>query len=163
MLTEKQILLAKSTRLSTNFTLWELIRSKHTDLIEWPSTDVIRELRKLAQNILQPIRDKWGRIKINSGYRNPTLNKKVGGVRNSIHQVVYNNEIIGAASDIVPLDAELEEVFEWAYDNIDDLKTIIIYRKPEVIKNPFIHMDNRYNRERVGKMEKFGPGDYKYI
>ena len=40
----------------------------------------------LVDNILQPLRDAWGKpIHINSGYRCPALNKAVGGVPTSQH------------------------------------------------------------------------------
>ena len=43
-------------------------------------------IKKLVLNVLQPLRDKYGKpININSGYRCPELNKKVGGVATSQH------------------------------------------------------------------------------
>ena len=40
----------------------------------------------LCENVLQPLRDSWGRpLKINSGYRCPALNALVGGVPTSQH------------------------------------------------------------------------------
>lgn len=46
----------------------------------------IENLRKLCVEVLQPIRDKYGKpIYINSGYRNPQLNRLVGGSQSSQH------------------------------------------------------------------------------
>ena len=51
-------------------------------------------LRKLVENLLDPIRERWGKpIFVTSGFRCPELNKAVGGVRNSEH-------LTGCAADI---------------------------------------------------------------
>ena len=39
----------------------------------------------LCNFILQPVRDEFGIIRINSGYRSPALNKAVGGSKTSQH------------------------------------------------------------------------------
>ena len=49
-----------------------------------PTTEVKKNLEKLCQEVLQPIRDKYGRaITVTSGYRSPKLNAAVGGVKTS--------------------------------------------------------------------------------
>lgn len=54
---------------------------------------VLENIKKVAQN-LQVLRDYLGAsIKINSGYRSPSHNAKVGGVKNSQH-------VLGIAADI---------------------------------------------------------------
>lgn len=56
--------------------------------------EVLENIKKVAKN-LQALRDAVLKpIKINSGYRSPSHNKKVGGVSNSQH-------VKGTASDIV--------------------------------------------------------------
>lgn len=56
--------------------------------------EVLQNIQELANN-LQVIRDYINRpIKINSGYRSPSHNKAVGGVKNSQH-------VIGMAGDLV--------------------------------------------------------------
>ena len=53
------------------------------------SNDASREhiinLVNLCNFILQPVRDQFGPIRINSGYRSPALNKAVGGSKTSQH------------------------------------------------------------------------------
>ena len=52
-----------------------------------PTQEIIDNLKELAENVLQPIRDKLGKpITINSGYRCEELNKAVNGVANSEHK-----------------------------------------------------------------------------
>ena len=50
------------------------------------SWDVRDNIVALVTNLLQPLRDGWGKpIRINSGYRCPALNKEVGGSPTSQH------------------------------------------------------------------------------
>lgn len=84
-------------KLSENFTLEELTHSNTAilnNIENIPNKEEIENLKELCENVLQPIRDKYGKpIYINSGYRCPTLNRKVGGVSNSQHT-------LGKAADI---------------------------------------------------------------
>jgi len=75
--------------LSKNFTLEELCASstakaRHID--NTPPKEIIENLKALCVNVLQPLRDWYGKsILIGSGYRCPQLNKAVGGVSTSQH------------------------------------------------------------------------------
>jgi uncharacterized protein YcbK (DUF882 family) len=84
-------------RLSKNFTLEEMSYSSTADakgISNYPDQKAQENLKKLCKDILQPIRDKFGKaIYINSGYRNPQLNRLLGGSQSSQH-------ITGAAADI---------------------------------------------------------------
>lgn len=70
-------------RLSDNFTLWELVRSATATarkIFNLPDEAGIEKLRQVAVNILQPVRNHFGRpIRVNSGYRSPKLNAAVRG------------------------------------------------------------------------------------
>ncbi len=76
-------------RLAKNFTLNELIKSSTADrmgLNNWPKDDgVLVNLTNVANHILQPVRDEFGPVRVNSGYRGPELNKAVGGSSKSQH------------------------------------------------------------------------------
>lgn len=84
-------------RITKNFSLDELYASStaarlHID--NTPSEEIKAKLERLAKEILQPIRDKWGApIIVTSGYRCPELNKAVGGAKTSQH-------MLGEAADI---------------------------------------------------------------
>ena len=82
---------------SKNFTYEELIKSataKRLGIDNTPSPAEKEKLKRLATDILQPIRDAWkAPIVITSGYRCPKLNAAVGGAKNSQHAV-------GEAADI---------------------------------------------------------------
>ena len=78
-----------STRLTKNFTLEELCKSNTATKLgikNVPNKTEKDSLTRLAENILQPLRDHYDEpIKIGSGYRCEKLNKAVGGVANSQH------------------------------------------------------------------------------
>lgn len=77
-------------KLSKNFTLEEFIRSSTAERMGIDNVpkdeEVIKNLRNLCLEVLQPLRDYVGApVHINSGYRCPELNEAVGGVKNSQH------------------------------------------------------------------------------
>ena len=50
-----------------------------------PNADQIDKLKALCENILQPVRDQFGRVKVTSGYRSPELCVAIGSSLNSQH------------------------------------------------------------------------------
>ena len=164
MLTAQELEQAKNTKLSKNFTLYEMIRSdSYPNHVVYPSQEVINLLTDFCNDVLQPIRDKFGAIRINSGYRNPRLNKAVGGVSDSVHQILnpdHSEIVIGVAADIVPLKADINEVYKYIRDNMENVKTIIMYRRPSVTRTPFIHVDTRIMRKGRAFLEKIAAGRY---
>ena len=84
-------------QLSTNFRLSEFTRSDTAKRLgienECSSVEQVLNLAYLCHMVLQPLRDRFGPIRINSGYRCPELNRAVGGVKNSQH-------LRGEAADI---------------------------------------------------------------
>jgi zinc D-Ala-D-Ala carboxypeptidase len=83
------------TRLSPNFTLAEMTVT-NTGLPNVPNAQQIRNLRFLVVNILQPLRDAIGPVKVTSGFRSKAVNAhpSVGGSSHSQH-------LQGLAADIV--------------------------------------------------------------
>jgi len=84
-------------KLSNSFNLIEFTSSETASrrgIDNTPSIAVIENLRLLCENVLQPLRDKYGKpINITSGYRSPKLNKAIGGSTTSQH-------CFGQAADI---------------------------------------------------------------
>jgi hypothetical protein len=85
-------------QLSPHFRLSELLDSgtarKHK-LSNDPSPEVLANLKLLCEQALEPIREKVGPLKINSGYRSDAVNKAVGGSTTSAHSY-------GLAADLHP-------------------------------------------------------------
>ena len=76
-------------KLSQNFTYEELISSSTASRLKLDNTPTQQQKQKLKQlvsEILQPIRNKWGKpIVITSGFRSTKVNTAVGGVSTSQH------------------------------------------------------------------------------
>jgi zinc D-Ala-D-Ala carboxypeptidase len=75
-------------RLSQNFTLDELCKSQTAErkgIPNLPNTDEIEALELLCENILQPIRDKFGPFMVSSGFRSPELCVAIGSKITSQH------------------------------------------------------------------------------
>lgn len=161
-LTNAQIQKLSSTKLSKNFSMYEMVRSSsYPSYVIEPGNDIKDALFEFAEKVLQPIRDHIGPLKINSGWRNDKLNKVVGGVSNSVHKIFNGNEFLGVAADIVPLDksVKIEDLAKWIFANIP-VKTVIVYRKANVTRNPFIHIDTRVSRKEKALLEKVGNNTY---
>lgn len=79
------------------FSIKELTKSETATRLKidnTPTAEVIDNLTALVNNVLDPLRELYGKpIHISSGYRCPRLNKAVGGVANSQH-------LTGQAADI---------------------------------------------------------------
>jgi hypothetical protein len=84
-------------QLSKHFSLAEFITSesaKRAGIDNMPPADHIENLKKLCENVLEPIRAHFNvPLNISSGYRCKALNRLIGGASNSQHAV-------GQAADI---------------------------------------------------------------
>ena len=91
---EPIIQLNSNAKLSEHFTLGELTKSNsHPEVYNIPSHEAIANMKRLC-GWLEVLRKRYGApIIINSGYRSPQLNKKIGGVPTS-------NHLTGCAVDI---------------------------------------------------------------
>lgn len=99
------------TRISPNFTWRELTSTSRMDLLAKNREEAERfkpALTALANELLEPLRAQFGPIKINSGFRGPSLNAAVKGSKVSQH-------LKGEAADLVPLreGVTLEQMFRW--------------------------------------------------
>ena len=74
--------------LTRNFTLSELTKSDtaiRKGINNNPSAEQIEKLKLLCENILQPVRDHFGRVKITSGFRSVELCLAINSSANSQH------------------------------------------------------------------------------
>ena len=101
--------------LTKNFSYQEMIKSSTAARLG-VSNDASREhiinLVNLCNHILQPIREEFGPIRINSGYRSPTLNAKVGGSKTSQH-------CNGEAADFESSRISNPKLAAWIAKNLD--------------------------------------------
>ena len=111
------------------FTLNELTASstaKRKGIDNTPDATVRANLTALVANILDPLREAYGKpIVVSSGYRSPKLNKAVGGAAKSQH-------VTGQAADIHTL----------SDTPADNKKLFDLIQK---LKLPFDQLINEYN------------------
>ena len=89
----EKVQLNSQANLSEHFKLGEFIKSKYPEVYNIPSHEAIANLKRLC-GWLEVLRERAEcPIIINSGYRSPQLNRKVGGASTS-------NHLTGCAADI---------------------------------------------------------------
>jgi hypothetical protein len=108
-------------QLSKNFTLAELCKSEvaiRRNIDNTPSEKVKNNLQVLVDNVLQPLRDKFGPVTITSGYRSPAVNTAVGGSPVSDH-------CLGMAADIEIVGVDNKKLAEHIRDNFKFTQLIL--------------------------------------
>ena len=85
------------------FTIEELcssVTAKSKGISNNPPFQVKQNLEALVENILDPLREKYGKpIKVNSGYRSQELNQVVGGTATSQHTKGEAADITGGSKE----------------------------------------------------------------
>lgn len=100
-----------------NFSYREMIRSDtalRKGIINLPTETQWQRVEHLAQHVLQPIRNEFGRITMLSGFRTVALCKAVGSSAKSYHA-------FGGAGDIEPYKSStrLFDVLKWIHEHIE--------------------------------------------
>lgn len=130
------------SKLTEHFTLLEVFRSRTADALGVPNfpegedflEEVLENARALALNVLEPVREIFGPVVVNSWFRSPAVNKIVGGSPTSQH-------LNGSAADVRFLEVPCRTVFLWLLDNKDIVLDQAILEKRESI---WLHLS--YNR-----------------
>lgn len=127
--------------ISKNFSYKEFENSdtaKRRGIVNTITTFEVRDsVKALVLNVLQPLRDAWGKpLVVNSGYRCPALNNEVGGVPTSQH-------CKGEAADIScdePLElARLAVAMNLPFDQL-------------IVYPTFVHFSHKLNGEQRWKV-----------
>jgi zinc D-Ala-D-Ala carboxypeptidase len=123
--------------LTANFSLAEMVKSdtalRH-DMDNTPGEAEIESLKILCEKVLQPVRDhfKTG-VKINSGFRHPEVNTKVGGSKTSDH-------CKGQAADIEIPGIPNADLAKWIMDNLTYTQLILEFYTPGVPDSGWVHV-----------------------
>lgn len=103
-------------QLTRNFHLNEFLVSQTASrmrLDNTPTFEVKRNLKLLAEKVLQPIRDHFDLpVIISSGYRSPAVNRAVGGSTRSQHQ-------FGQAADFTIPSVDNYSLAKWIQENLN--------------------------------------------
>ena len=121
--------------LTRNFTLSELIKSDtaiRKGINNNPNAEQIEKLKALCENILQPVRDHFGRVKITSGFRSPELCTAIGSSVNSQHAKAE-------AADFECIGVDNAELFDWIKFNLEPDQLILEFYTPGEPNSGWIH------------------------
>jgi uncharacterized protein YcbK (DUF882 family) len=123
--------------LTQNFTLSEMTKSETAlrhGMANDPSETEIENLRVLCENVLQKVRDHYGMgVKVNSGFRHPLVNAKVGGSTTSDH-------CKGFAADIEIPGIPNAELAEWIAEHLEFRQLILEFYTPGVPDSGWVHV-----------------------
>ena len=122
-------------QLSRNFSLQELIKSDtaiRKGIDNNPNVDQIEKLKALCENILQPVRDHFGRVKVTSGYRSPELCSAIGSSVNSQHAKAE-------AADFECIGVDNAELADWINQNLPYDQLICEFYTPGEPNSGWIH------------------------
>jgi hypothetical protein len=123
--------------LSKNFSLSELTKSETAlrhGLPNVPDAIAVKNLETLALSVLQPLRDHYNRaVTVNSGYRSPDVNSKVGGSRTSDH-------CRGMAADVEIPGVANADVAEWISKNLKFTQVILEFYTPGIPDSGWVHV-----------------------
>lgn len=108
------------------FTIKELCKSStatQKGIDNTPNYEVSYNLQLLVENILDPLREKFGKpIYVNSGYRCPALNKAVNGSKTSQHMQGLAVDITGGSKEKNKVLFNLIRELDLPYDQLIDEK-----------------------------------------
>jgi zinc D-Ala-D-Ala carboxypeptidase len=120
-------------KLSANFSLAELTKTNVRQFDNTPSMQVIDNLQALVDNVLQPIRNKFGQVTVTSGYRSPEVNKAIGGSATSDH-------CFGFAADFEVAGVDNKELARWVADNLKFKQLILEFYTKGVPDSGWVHV-----------------------
>jgi zinc D-Ala-D-Ala carboxypeptidase len=118
------------------FTLQELTVT-NTGIENTPNEVQVKNIEILVDKLLDPLREMWGKpIKVNSGFRSPKVNAKIGGVSTSQH-------LYGKAADLHCDDNK--GLFEMIRDNFEFDQLINEHNYQWV----HVSFDEEHNRKQI--------------
>ena len=121
--------------LTRNFSLSELTKSDtaiRKGINNNPNAEQVEKLKALCENILQPIRDHFGRVKVTSGFRSEDLCLAIGSRRNSQHAKAE-------AADLECIGVDNAELADWIHKNLPYDQLILEYYTPGEPNSGWIH------------------------
>jgi len=124
------------TQLSTNFTLKELSKSEtatRLGLDNTPDDTALNNLKTLCEKVLQPVRDHYGKVTVNSGYRSPESNAAVGGSKTSDH-------CKGFAADIEVSGTANGDLAQYIKDNFKFTQLILEFYTQGIPDSGWVHV-----------------------
>jgi hypothetical protein len=108
-----------------------------------PTNEILINLQTLIQEVINPIVNHFGDIKITSGFRSPELCLKIGSSIKSQH-------CLGMAVDCEVLGVPNKELADWVVNHLEFDQVILEFWKPEEANSGWVHIS--YNKGNNRKM-----------
>ncbi|MEY2867663.1 MAG: Pelagibacter phage [Bacteroidota bacterium] len=108
-----------------------------------PTDQVLINLQTLIYEVITPIINQFGDIKITSGYRSPELCKAIGSSVTSQH-------CLGQAVDCEVIGVPNKELADWVVNHLNYDQCILEFWKPEEANSGWVHVS--YNKASNRKM-----------
>ena len=122
--------------LTKNFSLLELTKSQTAErkgIDNTPSTEHQENLKKLCENVLQPIRDHFSCVvSVSSGYRSPVLCAAIGSKSTSQHAR-------GEAAEFEIFGVSNKELADWIHYNTNYDQLILEYWNESDPNSGWVH------------------------
>jgi hypothetical protein len=110
-----------------------------------PGEVEIAALKLLAEKVLQPVRNHFGKgVKCNSGFRASAVNQATGGSKSSDH-------VKGQAADIEIPGVPNAELAQWIMDNLEYTQLILEFYTPGIPDSGWVHVS--YDPNNLKKQE----------
>ena len=148
--------------LTRNFSLLELTKSDtaiRKGIDNNPNADQVEKLKALCENILQPVRDHFGRVKVTSGFRSVELCTAIGSSANSQHAKAE-------AADFECPGVDNAELADWIHKNLPYDQLILEFYTPGEPNSGWIHcswIDGTPRASRLWAYRSEGKTKYKPI
>ena len=131
-------------KLSNNFSLKELTASQTAErkgISNNPSEDHMTNLKELCVNVLQKVRDHYGKVvSVSSGYRSPEMCVAIGSSVNSQHAK-------GQAADFEVFGLSNADLCKWISENLEFDQLILEYHNIGEPNSGWIHCSYRSDGE----------------
>ena len=108
-----------------------------------PTDQILINLQTLIYEVIEPIINQFGDIKITSGYRSPALCKAIGSSVTSQH-------CLGQAVDCEVIGVPNKELADWVVSHLNYDQCILEFWKPEEANSGWVHVS--YNKAGNRKM-----------
>ena len=131
--------------LTRNFSLLELTKSDtaiRKGINNNPNAEQIEKLKLLCENILQPVRDHFGRVKITSAFRSVELCLAINSSANSQHAKAE-------AADFECPGVDNAELADWIHKNLPYDQLILEFYTPGEPNSGWIHCSWIANQPRA--------------
>ena len=149
-------------KLSNNFSLKELTASQTAErkgISNNPSEDHMNNLKELCDNVLQKVRDHYGKVvSVSCGYRSPELCVAIGSSINSQHAK-------GQAADFEIFGLSNADLCKWISENLEFDQLILEYHNIGEPNSGWIHCSYRAdgeNRKQILRAYRDEAGKTKY-